>query len=1023
MADKIKLVDLEQLTYYNTKLQKNINTRFGNVDNTHDADKPISTATQTALDNISSSVSTLDNNSVKKTGQTSQIIAGDITVQGDFTVSGTTTTLGTETLLVKDNLVVTNSDGAVLADLSGLAIKINGTDVFGILYDPANGTVKLGKGTVDANGKFSFALNEGFAVATRDDSSNLTSGHLIAWDGTKFILTDSGTSVSDLRDASKLDAGTVPVARLPQATIVTAGITTLGATGGAARFGNKNDVGLSDVDNTADMNKPVSTATQAALNLKVNNSDLSDVAKSGNYSDLTGTPTTLPNPAALTFGTKTYDGSATKTITKDDLGLNNVDNTSDNTKKTNFTGTIAENDGGFVTGEDVYSALVNKVDKETGKGLSTNDLTNDLKSNYDAAYTDKHTHSNKGLLDSYNQTNADLTDAVTQKHTHTNKDVLDGITSDKVSSWNSKQSVLTFDTTPTADSNNPVYSKGIKSALDELDNKIKGITGGGVVTGVKGDGETTYRDGNVNITAENIGLGNVENKSVATIKTELTGQVASGNTGFTTGDVVHSAIANFITKTVNDLVNYYTKTEIDSTVSGLETKISAIPKFAIKVVTTLPTSDISSTTVYLVKTKSTSGDLYTEYIYVNNAWEELGTQTVDLTGYATETWVNTQIKDFKTETEINTLITSKLADYTKRSELATIATSGKLSDAEEDGTHRLVTTYQIAVWDNKQDTLKFDSTPTADSKNPVTSGGIKTALDNIKQVEVLNVSITGDPITSTNTSAMWSFDLSSEDCEKALNTDIDCKIRVSYEDGQILELLRTSVATDTNKNINAQFATYDIGNNIDLLAIIQKTPDNTYTKLFSMMERVYTAKDVGLGNVANVLQYSAENKVPLTSGVDGILPAENGGTGASSYSQAAYNLANSMATTTAISDSAFVLLLNDLLGQKITFANLKSALSSTPYTVNVILSQWVTASSSSDTIIAGLADYGTYCCKIPAATHGKTGQFTVEVRTTQYIGTTSVYTYNNCTRCVDSSNNVYVFSNVIPTSGFQVIIK
>ena len=28
-----------------------------------------------------------------------------------------------------------------------------------------------------------------------------------------------------------------------------------------------------------------------------------------------------------------------------------------------------------------------KVDKVTGKGLSTNDLTNELKSNYDAAYT------------------------------------------------------------------------------------------------------------------------------------------------------------------------------------------------------------------------------------------------------------------------------------------------------------------------------------------------------------------------------------------------------------------------------------------------------------------------------------------------------------------------------------------------------------------------------------------------------------------------------------------------------------
>lgn len=40
----------------------------------------------------------------------------------------------------------------------------------------------------------------------------------------------------------------------------------------------------------------------------------------------------------------------------------------------------------------IDTALNGKVDKETGKGLSTNDLTATLKGNYDAAYT----HSNNG---------------------------------------------------------------------------------------------------------------------------------------------------------------------------------------------------------------------------------------------------------------------------------------------------------------------------------------------------------------------------------------------------------------------------------------------------------------------------------------------------------------------------------------------------------------------------------------------------------------------------------------------------
>lgn len=48
-------------------------------------------------------------------------------------------------------------------------------------------------------------------------------------------------------------------------------------------------------------------------------------------------------------------------VTKTDVGLGNVDNTSDATKKTNFTGSIASGNTGFVTGGDVYTALNNKT--------------------------------------------------------------------------------------------------------------------------------------------------------------------------------------------------------------------------------------------------------------------------------------------------------------------------------------------------------------------------------------------------------------------------------------------------------------------------------------------------------------------------------------------------------------------------------------------------------------------------------------------------------------------------------------
>ena len=47
-------------------------------------------------------------------------------------------------------------------------------------------------------------------------------------------------------------------------------------------------------------------------------------------------------------------------VSKSDIGLGNVDNTSDATKKTNFTGSIASGDTGFVTGGAVYTALNGK---------------------------------------------------------------------------------------------------------------------------------------------------------------------------------------------------------------------------------------------------------------------------------------------------------------------------------------------------------------------------------------------------------------------------------------------------------------------------------------------------------------------------------------------------------------------------------------------------------------------------------------------------------------------------------------
>lgn len=84
--------------------------------------------------------------------------------------------------------------------------------------------------------------------------------------------------------------------------------------------------------------------------------------------------------------------------------------------------------------------------------------------------------------------------------------------------------------------------------------------------------------------------------------------------------------------------NYYTKDQVDE-------KVSEIPKFAIRVVDSLPTTQISTTTIYLLRHIDEAQNLYTEYIYVDGAWEELGAQTVDLSDYYTSEQVDEKINE------------------------------------------------------------------------------------------------------------------------------------------------------------------------------------------------------------------------------------------------------------------------------------------------------------------------------------------------------------------------------------------
>lgn len=118
----------------------------------------------------------------------------------------------------------------------------------------------------------------------------------------------------------------------------------------------------------------------------------------------------------------------------------------------------------------------------------------------------------------------------------------------------------------------------------------------------------------------------------------------------------------------NGLINYYTKSETYSQ-EEVNQMISAIPKFAIEVVETLPAEEISATTIYLLTTGDESQNLYTEYIYVNASWEKLGTQELDLTNYYVKAEIENLLNQKANQVDLKSINTKVSNNIEKIKEL------------------------------------------------------------------------------------------------------------------------------------------------------------------------------------------------------------------------------------------------------------------------------------------------------------------------------------------------------------------
>lgn len=163
--------------------------------------------------------------------------------------------------------------------------------------------------------------------------------------------------------------------------------------------------------------------------------------------------------------------------------------------------------------------------------------------------------------------------------------------------------VGTMDTALSATSENGVQNKVVTAALN---GKQNALTAG---TGVTID---TTDPTNPEISA-NVDYTNLINKPVKL-------------SDFTNDE-------DFIDNTVNNLTNYYLKTET-YTQTEVNDLISQLTSLSVEIVETLPTEAISATTIYLVNVGGTNN--YNQWMYINSAWANIGNTSVDLSNYYTK---------------------------------------------------------------------------------------------------------------------------------------------------------------------------------------------------------------------------------------------------------------------------------------------------------------------------------------------------------------------------------------------------
>ena len=258
---------------------------LGNVDNTSDANKPVSTAQQTALDLKADKASPTFTGTVN---------AANVTLSGNLTVNGTTTTVSSTNLEITDPLIYIGTGNSANAnDLGVVGHFDNGTyQHTGIVRDATDGKWKLfsgvstePSGTIDFSSYTKDSLVLGTLEADSATIGNVSNTELQYLDGVTSAIQTQLNAKAPL--ASPTFTGTVT---LPTGTVTS-------------------DMILDGTIVNADINASAAIATS-----KISGLDSALAAKAPLASPtFTGLVTVSSSGVAFTDGTQTAEGVPSRT--------------------------------------------------------------------------------------------------------------------------------------------------------------------------------------------------------------------------------------------------------------------------------------------------------------------------------------------------------------------------------------------------------------------------------------------------------------------------------------------------------------------------------------------------------------------------------------------------------------------------------------------------------------------------------------------------------------------------------------